>query len=132
MAAGKSMKLEIQSILLDLNDDEFERFKWTLRNLNDQNVITKSELEKATRERTVDVLVDRYPSKYCDITRTVLKKCGHNDLANRLLNCECFVGTEGSGSGSGVFCVLFKQTLLSTSQCCPRVAQVRQFNRPNL
>lgn len=126
------MKLKIQSILRDLNDDEFRIFKWKLQNLNDQNVFTKSALEKATREDTADVLVERFPSNYCDITRTVLEKCGRNDLANRLLNRECFVGAEGSGSGSGVFCVLFKHTLLSTSQCCPCVAQVRQFNRPNL
>ncbi|XP_075907485.1 protein NLRC3-like isoform X2 [Nelusetta ayraudi] len=94
MAAGKSMTLKIQSILLDLNDDEFERFKWTLRNLNDQIVIPKSALEKASRERTVDVLVDRYPSKYCNITRTVLEKCRHNDLANRLLNCEAVQSSQ--------------------------------------
>lgn len=132
MAAEKSMKLKIQSILHNLNDDDFETFKWMLQNLNDQNIITKSALEKATRERTVDVLVERYPSEYCDITRAVLEKCRYNDLANLLLNCECFVGAEGSGSGSGVFCVLFKHTLLSTSQCCPCVAQVRQFKCPNL
>lgn len=83
------MKLKLQNILHNLNDAEFEKFKWTLQNLKDQNVITKSAMENATRERTVDVLVDSYPSKYWDITRMALEKCGQNDLANLLLNSEC-------------------------------------------
>lgn len=89
MATGKNMKLKIRNILHELDKKDFEQFKWTLQNLGDKKVITVSELENATREHTVDVLIKSYPSDYPGVTRTVLEECGQNNLAKSLLNCEC-------------------------------------------
>lgn len=86
------MKLQILGKLEDLIDEEFKKFKWMLHNQqpnnSTKNSLTKHALENATREETVDLLVEKYPDEYFDITAKVLQECGHNDMATSLLNSE--------------------------------------------
>lgn len=71
-----------------MNDEDLKKFKWMLHNQQPNDFITKHALDKATREDTVDLLVERYPRTYCGITRKVLQKCGHNNMAGLLKSCE--------------------------------------------
>lgn len=90
------MKLQILKILENLNDDVFEKFKWILLDQQPNESITKHALDKATRECTVDLLVESYPGEYCGITRRVLQECGQNNMAKKMLKCEyCWRPTFG-------------------------------------
>lgn len=59
-----------------------------LRDQQPDDLITKHALDEATREKTVDLLVESYPAQYRDITIRVLEKCGQNYNAKQLLDCE--------------------------------------------
>lgn len=83
------MKLQLVRILHDLTSDDFEKFKWTLLNMDSKVDIEGSALEDATRERTVDILVKKYPKRYMSITRRTLEECGFNNMVERLLSCKC-------------------------------------------
>lgn len=93
------MKLQILKILENLIDDDFRKFQWMLQDQQPKDFITKHALDKATREKTVDLLMEKYPGEYCDITRRVLEECGLNNMAVSLLNCEY---------SSGVFSYILK------------------------
>ena len=72
-----------------MGSQEFDAFKWHLLqpvNLEGLWPIPKSQLEGATRIRTVDLIRQRYHSKTVQIVVNVLKKMPRNDLVRRLTN----------------------------------------------
>lgn len=84
------MKLQILKILENLDNADFQKFQWVLEDQQPNDFIKKCVIKGATREVTVDLLVKSYPSEYCEILRSVLQECGHNDLATQLLSCEYY------------------------------------------
>lgn len=79
---------EILKILECLTEDEFQTFKWHLKqpeNLKDYDAISESRLENAERKDMVDVMVKTYKTDGClAMTKTVLKKVYRNDLVKQL------------------------------------------------
>lgn len=79
---------ELLKILERLKEEDFEKFKWHLKqpgNLEGYDFISESHLEKADRKDTVDVMVKTYKTNGClEMTKTVLKKVGCNDLVEKL------------------------------------------------
>ena len=71
-------------ILLDLGDDELRQFQWHLQHLEGLQKIPKSLLENASREKTVDLIVQKYTSNTDQILKKVLEKIHRNDLVTRL------------------------------------------------
>ncbi|XP_074554679.1 uncharacterized protein LOC141810773 [Halichoeres trimaculatus] len=84
------VKEQLWEILQDLKEEEFEIFKWFLK--QDDNVegfsgIKVAQLEKAERQHTVDLLVQKYQGHGAlEVTVVVLKKISRNDLVERLQN----------------------------------------------
>ncbi|KAI9528287.1 hypothetical protein NQZ68_021928 [Dissostichus eleginoides] len=71
--------------LKDLGDDEFKEFKWYLQGkVLGFPGIPKSELEKADRGDTVDLMLRDYDINTIKVTREVLKKIQRNDLEKEL------------------------------------------------
>ncbi|XP_070708388.1 E3 ubiquitin-protein ligase TRIM39-like [Pempheris klunzingeri] len=79
---------DLLKILKDLGDDEFNDFKWYLRKpdiLQGNQTITKSQLEKADRPNTVDLMVQT-----CEldgarkVTKMILEKMSRKDLVQSL------------------------------------------------
>lgn len=79
---------ELLKILDGLTEGDFEKFKWHLKqpgNLEGYDVISEARLEKADRKDTVDVMVKTYKIDGClEVTKTVLKKVGCNNLVEEL------------------------------------------------
>lgn len=79
---------ELLKILNRLTEEDFETFKWYLKqpgNLEGYDVISEARLERAERKDTVDVMVKTYNLHGClEMTKTVLKKVGRNDLVEEL------------------------------------------------
>lgn len=124
------MRPQILKILEHLDNDEFKKFKWMLENQQPNDFITKHALDGATREDTVNLLVERYPSEYCEILRTVLEECGRNDLATQLLSCEYCLHTS-LRIRFGCLLIFFMQRILSTSQfrlCVTQGSQKKGLN----
>ncbi|CAI5638906.1 unnamed protein product [Oreochromis niloticus] len=68
---------QLLNMLDDLGDEELERFHFYLQNGpgGDFTTIKKSRLEKASRTRTVDVMVETYTTGHVmEVTRSILKK----------------------------------------------------------
>lgn len=68
---------QLLNMLDDLGDEELERFHFYLQNGpgGDFTTIKKSCLEKASRTRTVDVMVETYTTGHVmEVTRSILKK----------------------------------------------------------
>ncbi|XP_059212365.1 NACHT, LRR and PYD domains-containing protein 12-like [Centropristis striata] len=66
---------EILSILEDLGDEDFEKFKWFLQGkLGGIEAIPKSRLENANRIKTVDQMIQTYSINATDVARTVKEK----------------------------------------------------------
>ena len=79
----------ILKTLEDLGKDDFEKFQWFLQqplNLEGLQPIPKSLLEDATRLKTVDLIMERFPTKEPQVMIHVLKKIDMNDLVERFLN----------------------------------------------
>lgn len=79
---------ELLEILERLDREDFKKFKWYLKqpgNLEGYDAISESRLESAERKDTVDVMVKTYKTDGClEMTKTVLKKVGRNDLVEKL------------------------------------------------
>uniref|UniRef100_A0A3B4WJ13 Pyrin domain-containing protein n=1 Tax=Seriola lalandi dorsalis TaxID=1841481 RepID=A0A3B4WJ13_SERLL len=73
----------------DLGDRELKNFKWYLQQpdfLKDFPSIPKSQLEKADRPDTVDVMVQTYSHRCVEVAKRVLKRMRRNDLVESLSN----------------------------------------------
>lgn len=80
-------ELDLINILEDLTDDEFKRFKWHLKleKVDDIEPIKSSQLSKADREETVDLMCQKYEfTGAVGVTRSVLTKINRNDLVTKL------------------------------------------------
>ncbi|CAI5657782.1 unnamed protein product [Oreochromis niloticus] len=72
-----SVKEQLLGMLDDLRRKELKRFHWYLQNGpgGDFRTIKKSRLEKASRTRTVDLMVGTYPTDHVmEVARLILKK----------------------------------------------------------
>ncbi|CAI5669434.1 unnamed protein product [Oreochromis niloticus] len=70
-----SVKEQLLGMLDDLAEEELDRFHWYLQKGGDFTPIKKSRLEKASRTRTVDVMVGTYPTDHVmEVARLILKK----------------------------------------------------------
>ncbi|XP_051247720.1 E3 ubiquitin-protein ligase TRIM21 [Dicentrarchus labrax] len=81
---------ELWNILQDLGEDEFKHFKWFLKQddiLEGCTGIPVARLEKAERQDTVDLMVQKYQgSGALKLTLKVLENIYRNDLVQRLQN----------------------------------------------
>lgn len=80
-------ELELMSIMEDLTDEELKKFKWHLKTekVNDLEPIKASQLSKADREETVDLMCQKYEvTGAVGVMRSVLTKINRNDLLAKL------------------------------------------------
>ena len=86
----EKLKVELLKTLEDLKEDEFKKFKWFLKEddiLEDFKGIPVAQLEKAGREDTVDLMVQKYQDHGAlQLTKKVLEKISRKDLVQRLQN----------------------------------------------
>ena len=84
--------LKLFEILEELIEDEFNNFKWILKHddiLEGFKGIPESQLEKAARRDTVDLMVQKHQDHGAlQLTKKVLEKIGRNDLVQRLQNFQ--------------------------------------------
>lgn len=59
-----SVKEQLLDMLDDLGEKELDRFHWHLQKGGDFTPIKKSRLEKASRTRTVDLMVETYTTDH--------------------------------------------------------------------
>uniref|UniRef100_A0AAQ4PZT4 B30.2/SPRY domain-containing protein n=1 Tax=Gasterosteus aculeatus aculeatus TaxID=481459 RepID=A0AAQ4PZT4_GASAC len=81
------MQVDILNILEHLQDEDFKRFKWHLRNYSipqDPRSIRPCDLEKADQMDTVDLMVRCYAKDSVQVAVSVLKTMQMNDLAENL------------------------------------------------
>ncbi|XP_078100585.1 caspase b-like [Sander vitreus] len=71
----------LRDILRDLNDNDFNAFKWHLRIMTD---IPRSDLEPADRLRTVDLMIQYHRQDAVNMTMDSLRQIPRNDLVERL------------------------------------------------
>ena len=74
--------------LEELGEEQFKKFQWFLREPNPEGLEPppKSFLEGADRMKTVDLIMQSFPSKEPQILIHVLKKIERNDLVVQFLN----------------------------------------------
>ncbi|XP_038129643.1 pyrin-like [Cyprinodon tularosa] len=86
------MQEQILNTLDELNEEEFERYKWFLQrpeNLSGLPTLKKKNLEKAKTFEIVDLMVQTYNLSRClEVTCQILKKINRNDLYPRLLKSK--------------------------------------------
>lgn len=96
-----AVAIKLLEILKDLGDGELKEFKWYLQQpdfLKDGPYIPKSQLEKADRQDTVDMMVETYSHQCVEVAMRVLKKIRRNDLVGRLSNVSS--GAKGQSQSS--------------------------------
>lgn len=80
--------VELLDTLQNLKNEEFEKFKWHLKqpgNLNGYDAIKECKLEKANMCYTVDLMVETYGlSGAWEMTMEILGKIPRNDLVQTL------------------------------------------------
>ncbi|XP_044199037.1 NACHT, LRR and PYD domains-containing protein 12-like isoform X4 [Thunnus albacares] len=95
-------KEELLKTLEDLIEDEFKKFKWFLKEddvLEGFKGIPRAQLEKAGREDTVDLMVQKYQDPGAlQVTMKILEKINRNDLVQRLQNSSS--GPKGGESST--------------------------------
>ena len=72
-----------------LREEQFKKFQWYLQkplNLEGLQPLPKSLLENASMLKTVDLIMQSYPSKEPQVMICVLRKIKRNDLVERFLN----------------------------------------------
>lgn len=90
----EKVREQLWEIMQDLKEEEFEHFKWFLK--LDNNVegfmgVKVAQLEKAERQHTVDLLVQKYQDQGAlEVTMVVLGKISRNDLVVRLRHTHQF------------------------------------------
>uniref|UniRef100_A0A3P9DAT5 Pyrin domain-containing protein n=1 Tax=Maylandia zebra TaxID=106582 RepID=A0A3P9DAT5_9CICH len=72
--------------LEDLGRDDFEKFKWHLKNgsVEDLPAIPVSKLENAERTKVVDLMFETYSINTFEVTKKLLGKINKNDLLENL------------------------------------------------
>ncbi|KAF1394518.1 hypothetical protein PFLUV_G00001150 [Perca fluviatilis] len=81
----------------ELGEDEFQRFKWILKEerLKDSSTIPWSKLENAKTLDTVRLMIQTYtPPEAVELTNKVLKKINRNDLVQS--SSASSSGTKGT------------------------------------
>lgn len=89
------VKEELLKTLEELEDEEFDQFKWILQQpeiLEGFSDIPKRRLDKANRQETVDQVVQNYNQQSVEVMKKVLKKMNRNDLVKFL---SCNTGAQG-------------------------------------
>lgn len=85
-----TIKEDLWKTLEDLTDEQFKQFKWCLKENNiskDISAIPVAPLERADRQDTVDLMVNKYNLfGALEITMKVLEKISRNDLVQHLLS----------------------------------------------
>ncbi|ROL51219.1 NACHT, LRR and PYD domains-containing protein 6 [Anabarilius grahami] len=80
-----SVKDLLKKSLDELEEAELKKFRWHLRNDNEN--ISKSDMENADRLKTVDKMVECFgPEEAVKITVEILRKMNQNNLAEQLEN----------------------------------------------
>ncbi|XP_048013175.1 NACHT, LRR and PYD domains-containing protein 12-like isoform X2 [Megalobrama amblycephala] len=80
-----SVKELLEKSLNELEEAELKKFQWHLR--NDQECISKFDMENADRLKTVDKMVECFgPEEAVKITVDILRKMNQNNLAEQLEN----------------------------------------------
>ncbi|XP_044199083.1 NACHT, LRR and PYD domains-containing protein 12-like [Thunnus albacares] len=101
---AKMTEMDLLNILDDLGDDEFEKFKWSLKyeKVGDIPPIKESQLSKAERRNVVDLMVQKYEfAGAVEVIKSILKKISRNDLVRELPNIS-----SGAEADSGLHEVL--------------------------
>uniref|UniRef100_A0A672LYU3 Si:dkeyp-44d3.5 n=2 Tax=Sinocyclocheilus grahami TaxID=75366 RepID=A0A672LYU3_SINGR len=81
-----SVKKLLVDSLKELVEAELKEFQWHLVNLHNEH-LSRSEMEKADRLDTVDIMVARFgPEKAVKVIVDILRKMNQNDLAEQLEN----------------------------------------------
>ncbi|KAL4009652.1 hypothetical protein ACER0C_003504 [Sarotherodon galilaeus] len=86
-----SVKEQLLGMLDDLRRKELKRFHWHLQNGpgGDFRTIKKSRLEKASRTRTVDLMVGTYPTDHVmEVARLILKKIKKGQSEKKQTNSQ--------------------------------------------
>lgn len=93
------MEEQLWKTLQKLENEEFATFKWFLKQkvLGSFSGIPVAQLQKADREKTVDLMVQKYQdSGALEVTLLVLGKVSRNDLVKDLLEeTKLFKGKSG-------------------------------------
>ncbi|XP_045907284.1 stonustoxin subunit alpha-like [Micropterus dolomieu] len=79
--------VDLLNTLEDLSDEEFKKFKWSLKQpvLEGYQPVKASKLEKADRPDTVDLMLNTYkPDGALKVTKKVLEEIPRNDLVQSL------------------------------------------------
>ncbi|CAI5689297.1 unnamed protein product [Oreochromis niloticus] len=74
-------------ILEDLGGDDFEKFKWYLKNngsVEGLRAIPESKLENAERMKVVDLMFHTYSINTFEVTKNLLGSINRNDLLENL------------------------------------------------
>nr|XP_046272147.1 NACHT, LRR and PYD domains-containing protein 12-like isoform X2 [Scatophagus argus] len=98
MTTVKELLLET---LDDLGDEELKISKWFLQQaeiLEGFPAIPKSQLEKADRLDTLDLIVQTYKEQCVEVTKMVLTKISRNDLVQSLANISSGVKPKSANS----------------------------------
>ncbi|XP_070696149.1 uncharacterized protein [Pempheris klunzingeri] len=83
--------MKLFRILRDLNDEEFNDFKWILKKkkVGDIEPIQESQIYNADRRRVVDLMVQRYESALAEeVTVLILKEMERPDLVTKLMGAQ--------------------------------------------
>ncbi|XP_053198119.1 uncharacterized protein LOC128382149 isoform X2 [Scomber japonicus] len=95
---------DLIKLLEDLTKDDFEKFKWYLKNekLGDIEPIKESQLEDAKMQKVVDLMVQKYElAGAVEVMKSVLKKINRNNLVKKLPNISSGAAGPGAGAGAG-------------------------------
>eukprot|EP00064_Thunnus_orientalis_P014058 superscaffoldBa00002392_g14099 len=82
-------EMDLLNILEDLGDNEFGKFKWSLKyeKVSDITPIKESQLMKAERRDAVDLMMQKYEfAGAVDVIKSILTKINRNDLVRKLPN----------------------------------------------
>lgn len=88
---------QLLDMLDDLGEEELERFHWYLQNVPvaDFTTIKKSRLVKASRTRTVDLMIETYTTDcVMEVARSILKKILKGQSEGKETNTQCGMQTQ--------------------------------------
>ncbi|MEQ2242604.1 hypothetical protein ILYODFUR_037605 [Ilyodon furcidens] len=84
----EKLSVELLNTLKSLKQEDFEQFKWFLKQdniLDGQKGIPQDDLERAERWQTVDLMVCKYKGPGAKLVAiNILQEIGNNDLVERL------------------------------------------------
>lgn len=87
-----AVQRRILNILEELDNQEFDKFKWYLQlppDILHGISIPKSHLDNANRWETVTRIVEKHNQQAVEVVKSTLQKIGKNDLAERFSRtCE--------------------------------------------